>query len=320
MATPFLDAQSALGFVISQTQNIEAEVYRARYPAFNYAELLPVVTEGAAWASGTTFFTLDTVGTMEWASGEANDAPYTDLVRGTGSAPYYMAHGAYRWSLEELNVANMLGIALGSEKASGVRRVSERFLFNLAISGDTEKGLLGIANYTGVTAADVPNDGTGTVTWWANKTPDQILRDINTGIQDVRVATNTVITPNTLLVPDAVFADLATRRISSAGDGAMTVLDFLRLKNTYTAMTGLPFTIKPLLELGTADPGGDGRAVLYENSREVLRFHLPLPFQFLPIHQKSSMQYEQVGIVRTGGTEVRIPKGMIYLDGVWNAP
>lgn len=320
MPTPFLDAQSALGFVVSQTQNIEAEVYRIRYPAFDYASLLPVLTEGAAWATGTTFYTMDTVGKTEWLGNEANDVPYTDITRGEGSAAYYTRAGAYRWSLPELNTANMLGIALGTEKASGVRRIMERFLFDLAVSGNSEKAIKGIANYTGVTSGDVPANGTGSVTWWAAKTADQILADINDGIQDVRVATGTVYTPNTLLVPDAVFADLATRRISSGGDGAMTVLDFLRLKNTYTAMTGLPFVVKPLLELGTLDAGGDGRAVLYENTRDVLRFHLPLPFQFLPVHQKNSMQWEQVGLVRTGGTEVRVPKAMIYLDGVWDAP
>lgn len=320
MRQPFTDAQSALGFVVSQTQNIEAEVYRIRYPAFDYASLLSVVTEGSPWATGTTFFTMDTVGTTEWLGNEANDVPYTDIIRGVGEHSFHMRGGAYRWSLPEINMAAMLGIPLTSEKAEGVRRVMERFLFDLATTGNTEKGMKGLINYTGVTAGDVPADGTGAVTWWADKTPDQILRDINVGIMAVRVATNTVITPNTLLVPEAVFADLATRRISSGGDGTMTVLDFLMVKNSYTAMTGRPLVVKALLELGTADPGGDGRAVLYENSRDVARFHLPLPFQFLPTFQKNSMQWEQVGIVRTGGTEVRLPKGMLYLDGVWNAP
>lgn len=320
MTEIFRDAQSAMGFVVSQTQNIEAEVYRIRYPMFDYASLISVVTEGFAWATGTTFYTMDTVGKTEWLGNEANDVPYTDIIRGTGEHSFHMRGGAYRWSLPELNLAAKLGINLTGEKAEGVRRIMERFLFDLALTGDTEKGMKGLINYTGVTAGDVPADGAGATTWWANKTADQILRDINKGIMDVRVATNTVVTPDTLLVPEGVFADISTRRISSGGDGTMTVLDFLLAKNSYTAMTKRPFTVRPLLELGTADPGGDGRAVLYENSRDVARFHLPLPFMFLPLFQKNSMQWEQVGIVRTGGTEVRLTKGMIYLDGVWDAP
>lgn len=320
MEMPFKDAQSAQGFVISQTQNIEAQIYRLRYPQFDLAPLIPIITEGNPWATGTTFFTMDTVGTTEWIGNEANDVPYTDVIRGTGEHPFHMRGGAYRWSLPEINLAAKLGLALTSEKAEGVRRIIERFQFDLGLTGNVEKSMKGLINWTGVTAGDVPANGTGNVTWWAAKTPDQILADINNGIMSIRSATNTVITPNTMLVPDPVFADLSTRRISAGGDGTMTVLDFLRVKNSYTAMTGLPFTVRPLLELNTADPGGDGRVVIYENTRDVVRFHLPLPFQFLPAFQKNSMQWEQVGFIRTGGTEVRTPKGIVYLDGVWDAP
>jgi hypothetical protein len=71
-----------------------------------------------------------------------------------------------------------------------------------------------------------------------------------------------------------------------------------------------------LFELNTADPGGDGRAVLYNRAPDVLRFHLPMPHRFLPPFQKSSMTWEVAGIMRTGGTEVRLPKAMLYMDGI----
>lgn len=315
MTAPFQDAQSAFGFVVSQTQNIETQVYQIRYPEFDYAGIVDVVTEGSAWASGTTFYTMDTVGTTEWVGDQSNDAPYTDLIRGTGEASYYTRAGAYRYSLPEINQAAMLNINLSGEKAAGTRRTMEQFLYGLAISGNAEKNLLGITNQSGVTAVDVAADGTASSTFWADKTPDLILRDVNAAISAVRAATQTVETPDTLLLPDASYSDIATRRLGN-GDGAMTVLDFLRLKNVYTAMTGLPFNIRPLRDLAAADPGGDGRGVLYRKSRDVVRFHLPMPFQFLPLFQKNSMTFEQVGLVRTGGLEVRLPKAMRYMDSI----
>lgn len=316
MRQPFTDAQSALGFVISQTQNIETEVYKIRYPEFNYADLIPVITQGAAWASGTTFFTQDIVGKTEWLGDEANDAPYTDLIRDTGAAPYYTRGGGYRWSIPELNTAALLGLNLASDKAAGVRFNVERFLYDLAIAGDTEKTMKGLINWTGVTAGDVPADGSGSVTWWANKTVDQVIRDIVVGIEAIRTATNTVFTPDSLAVPTPVYSDLWTRRMG-AGDGTLTLMAYIQdvLGKAYRR----PFVITPLLELNAADPGADGRAVLYRRDKDVVRFHLPLPFQFLPMFQRNSFMWEQIGIVRTGGTEVRIPKAIIYLDGVWNA-
>jgi hypothetical protein len=54
--------------------------------------------------------------------------------------------------------------------------------------------------------------------------------------------------------------------------------------------------------------------VAYDNSREVVRFHLPGPHEFLPPFQKGSMTYEVGGIMNVGGTEVRLPKAIVYRD------
>lgn len=311
----FTDAQSAAGFVVSQTQNIETEVYKIKYPAFNYADFVPVVTEGSPWASGTTFYTMDIVGKTEWLGNEANDIPYTDLLRDTGSAPYYARGGAYRWSLMELNRAAMLGISLGTEKASGTRSVMERFLFDLAITGDTEKSMKGLINYTGVTAGDVAANGSDSLnTAWSGKDADEIIADIRIGFDAIRTATGQVFTPDTLAVPPNLYSLLATRRISSGGDGVMSILDYI--STVFGKAYKTPFTVESLRQLTGADPGGDGRALLYAKTREVVRFHLPRPFQFQPVFQKNSLEWEQVGFAVTGGTEVRVPKAMIYMDGV----
>lgn len=60
--TVFHDAQSALPFVLAQGRNIETQIYAQRYPSFEYASVLPVVTEGNAWAIGTQFMTMDMAG------------------------------------------------------------------------------------------------------------------------------------------------------------------------------------------------------------------------------------------------------------------
>lgn len=317
MPEMFTDAQSAFGFVRSETQNIEAEVYRIRYPEFEYASFVPVVTEGNRWASGTTFYTMDTVGKTEWLGNEANDVPYTDLLRDTGSHSFYIRGGAYRWNIVELNRAAMVGISLGPEKAAGTRQVMERFLFDLAVTGNDEKDLLGFINQSAVTAGDVAANGTGSVTWWADKTTAQIAADIAIGFEAIRAATGDVYLPDTLALPSAVYASLITRTFSSADDGTLSILDYL-IRN-FSAAYNINFQIKALRQLATADPGGGGRAVLYRRTRDVLRFHLPGPFMFLPIHQKTSFEFEQVGLVSTGGVEVRTPKAMLYMDGILNS-
>lgn len=316
----FADAQAAYGWVVSQTQNIETEVYKKKYPEANYSEVVPTVTEGNPWASGTTFYTSDITGKFEWLGNDANDLPYAELLRDTGSRPYYPGGNGYKWTMFEINRAAMLpgGGQLTSDKAEAARAIAERRLFDIAITGDTEKNWDGLINYTGISASDVPADGTGNVTWWANKTPDQIIRDINAYFTLIATQTLWIELPDRLALPPEVIADIGTRRISSGGDGGMTILDYI--ETTFRRAWKVDFRIVPLRQLTTADPGGDGRGVLYKFSKQVVRFHLPRPYMFEPVFQKDTFTFEQLGFAITGGTEVRLPKAITYMDGIYNAP
>jgi hypothetical protein len=207
----------------------------------------------------------------------------------------------------------MEGRILGNEKAMAARKVAEKKLYDIALTGETEKNWTGLINDANATAADVAANGTGSVTFWAAKTPDQILADINTGITGIYTLTKGTEIADTLLLPSGVMDLLSSTRLTDTG---MTTLAFLRANNAYTARTGQPLLITEMFELNTADSGGDGRAVLYARNPDVLRFHLPMPHRFLPPFQKSSMTWEVGGIFRTGGTEIRLPKAVRYLDGL----
>lgn len=309
-----LDAQSALGFLTPAYYNLETTVYEIKYPEFNYARLVPVITEGNPWAQGTLFYTSDSTGQAKWQAGGAFDIPYADVNRQQLSAAFHMAAIGYEWNLEEVNRARMTGQDIGGDKARAARRVAEQFLWYLAMTGNTEKNMTGLLNDPNVTAADVPANGGGTSTFWINKTPAQILADINDGISGVNTGTNETEQANTVILPTGIRDMLASTQLSSGSD--KTILNYLMENNSYTAETGQPLTIAASRALATADPGGDGRAVIYRRAPDVVRFHLPMPHQFLPPFQKASMVWEVAGIMRTGGTEVRLPKAIRYLDGI----
>jgi hypothetical protein len=54
--------------------------------------------------------------------------------------------------------------------------------------------------------------------------------------------------------------------------------------------------------------------ITYDNSREVVQFHLPGEHEFLSPFQKSSMTWEVAGIMNIGGLEIRLPKAIAYRD------
>ncbi|WP_320196229.1 DUF2184 domain-containing protein [Agrobacterium rosae] len=310
----FTDAQAALGFVTPAFYNIERTVYKRKYPSFDYASLVPVITEGSEWARGTLFRSSDAAGKAEFLSGKGFDMPYADVTRDQFLKGFELAGIGYEWSLEELQVAALEGRQLGSEKGEAARAIAEQFLWNTAMTGQAEKNWTGLVNDPTVPAATAAATGTGATTTWSTKTPEQILVDINSAIEGIVTSTQEVEMADTILLPFARFNAIATRPIGNAAD--KTIATFLRENNTYTSETGRPLTIRTLRALNTAGAGGTARMVAYRRDPEVVRFHLPMPHRFLPPFQKSSMTWEVAGILRTGGTEIRLPKAVSYIDGV----
>lgn len=320
----FADAQAAFPFVIAQGRNVETRIYQRRYPTFNYGAHVPVVTEGNEWAIGTMFFTVDVAGEAKFISGAANDLPFSAATRDQASHDFAMIGAGWEWNMEEVNQAALYGIPLSDTKAQASSQNIERLLNSIAMVGSAEKNWKGFVNQTIVQRADAAgtggeNGGGGTSTFWKHKTNDEILEDINTLISTVSTESEEIEYADALRLPPEAFRLLTTRRLGP-GDGTLTLMAYARLNNVYTAATGQSLDIQPLRELATASQDGGGRMVAYRRDPEVLRFHLPMPRRVLQPRQKSLMSFEQGVIARTGGTEVRLPGAMAYLDEITDVP
>lgn len=309
----FADAQQALGFITPQLLRIETQVYQTRYPSFDYSRLMTVNTDGDMWDVGSVFYSGDIAGKAEFLAGKGFDMPYADVSRTQFLNENHLAGIGYEWSLQELQRAARLGRSLSADKALAASKVAEAFCYGIAIRGHTEKNKTGLVNDGNVPAATVAADGTGSGTAWTTKTPDLILRDINAALNAPFNATNETHVADTLLLPTTRLQYIAGLRI---GEGADTLMKFIRENNAYTLATGGQLTIIGTRELETAGGSSSARMVAYDNSREVVQFHLPGPHEFLPPFQKSSMTWEVAGIMNVGGVEIRLPKAMAYRDGI----
>lgn len=309
--------QVGRAFLTPQLHRIETEVYMRKYPSFDFGSLMTVVTDGDMWDVGTVFYSMDTVGRAEFLSGKGFDMPYASTSMEQFSHGYHLAGIGYEWTVQEMERAARLGRSLSSDKAMACDQAAQAFLFSIAMTGRTpgaassEKNWTGLVNDPNAPVAQVPADGTGSARTFASKTETQILRDVNEGLIAVYTGTGETHVANTWLIPSSTYQELAARRL---GDTTVTVLEFIRQNNAYTALTGQPLTIRATRALETAGTGGTKRMVFYDNSREVVRFHLPGPHQFLPPFQKGSMTYEVGGIMNVGGVEVRLPKALVYRD------
>ncbi|WP_415719629.1 DUF2184 domain-containing protein [Roseibium alexandrii] len=301
------DAQAALGFVVSQTTHIEREVNETVYPDIQYPALIPVDTSGHPWAQTVTYYSSDKFGKADWINGNASDVPLAGTERAKHQTSVHMAAIGYGWGYEDINHAMMLGINLQADDAVAARRAYEEMVDGVALNGDATKGFQGLINNSGVTAASATNGG------WGAATEDQILQDVNDVI--LAVATDTAYTSmaDTLLLPYPKLNFLATNRL---GDTQMTILEFLRRNNTYTAMTGQQLTIRAVRGLETAGAGDTNRMIAYRRNPQVLKMHIPMPHRFLPVYQDGPLSWIIPGVFRLGGLDIRRPKEVRYGDGI----
>jgi hypothetical protein len=309
----FADAQEAnLGFAIQQTSHIEAEVYRIQYPDLDYASMVPVDMGAGEFVKSVTYFSMDRVGEASWINGNASDIPVVGVSMEKHETEVRTAAIGYDFGFEEINQARMLGISLDTEKAAVARRACEQLVYDVCFLGDASVGYEGLFDYTGVPTEAIPADGSGSSALWSAKTPDLIIRDVNKVLTGLYSATNTVSMADTLILPVERFQTIASTRLT---DTSMTVLEFIRQNNVYTAMTGQPLMIRGMRGLTQKGAGSTARMIAYRRSPEVLKLHMPMPHRFLPV-QVVGLQYKVPGVFRLGGLDIRLPKEVRYGDGI----
>ena len=118
-------------------------------------------------------------------------------------------------------------------------------------------------------------------------------------------ATKGIEQADTVLLPIAVYGDIATRRIA---DTSMTVLQFIQAANVYTAATGRPLTIVGVHWLTT-------KAVVYRRDPMVVKLHMPMPLQFIP-PQARALQIDVYGMFRFAPVNIKRPGAIRYITGV----
>lgn len=302
-----LDAQAALGFVLSQTTHIERQVNQIVYPDIQYQDLVPVDNSAPEWVKTVTYFSSDKFGKADWINGNSDDIPRAGSERSKLETSVYTAGIGYGFGLEEISQAQMLGLPLQAEDAAAARRAYEEMVDNVALRGDARKGFQGLIANSNVAAIVVPTGN------WATASPGQMIADINAVLMPTYSSTQYTSIADTLLLPFEKLQQLAQTVMPNS---TMTVLQFVQQSNIYTQTTGRSLTIRGIYGLLTAGAGGTARMVGYRRDPSVLKMHIPMPHRFLPAFQAGPLRWEVPGIFRLGGLDIRQPNLVKYGDGI----
>lgn len=302
------DAPAALAFLLSQLTAIESKMYEVKYKDITYPQIIPVSNEAGEWAESITYFYMDGRAVAEFVGTRSLNVPIAEIATEKVTVPVELGATGYAYSREELRQASFLKKPLTQMKANVARRAYEELVQRTFFTGDTTHNLPGFINNTNITSATVVDPGSGTE--WVNKTPNQILFDVNDFMGDIFVDTLQVERATTLLLPTAQWNYVAGTPRSDNSD--TTILQWLINNSPYlTSMND----VMPVPELAGAGAGATDRMMAYDKSIDKVVGHIPMPLRFLE-PQPKGLGFEVPGEFKCGGIEFRYPGSARYADGI----
>lgn len=219
---------------------------------------------------------------------------------------------SYAWTVREIQQAAATGVPLDSLTVMAARTTAARKVDDfLALgNGSDIDGLL--SNSSGDVNIETPNAKTGGAPWvTAGNLPDEVLSDINKLTEQLTTGLKQTDTPGfdkfVMLVPTKQYAYIASTPRSTYSD--TTILKFAIQNNPWIE------SIEPWWQCNGAGVGPTDRIVIYP--RTPLAVAGLVPQEFRPLSpQERDLEIVVPVSVSCGGTILRYPVAMRYMDGV----
>ena len=285
-------------FIAQELNYIRARALEVEHSPLNSFRVFPQDTDVPAGAETALTLVYDTVGMAKIVADYGDDLPRTEAIAETIPSKVYTVADSYGYNYVELEHARMANVNLEARKALAARRGIDLKLNNIAWFGDASHGITGFLGNANIANVVIPADGTGSSKLFSTKTPDQIIRDMNSLINEVNVNTNGVEMPDTVLMAPAVYDILESTPKSQYSD--RTILEFLR---------GAHPEITRWLKVGELTGAGTGSTDMIVAGvfrPEYIRMESPVRFDQLPV-QYRNLEYVVPCVARTLGVTVNVP-------------
>lgn len=290
----------ALNFLISQLAYVEGKIWETKYTEIMYDRLIPVSFEAGEWATSIEVHFRDGFTQGKFLGAAGDDIPFAQVNKGRDQIPVRYAGIGYEYTLEELRQSMVHDQPLDVLQAMQARRGYEEHCQNVALNGDTARGLQGLLTHTGITTA------AAATTYAAAASIDALLTLVNEPINAIINNSNGIEVPDRYLLPLTQFNYLATTRLNTVSDA--TVMDFLKMKNAATARTGKPMEF-------VAVPQLTNKSMVYKSDPSIMVMHIPMPLRFVA-PQPINLKVRVPGEYKIAGLEVRYPGACVYRTGI----
>lgn len=294
-----------------QLDFVKSKTYDVQYPELKARRLVPVDNTPDPGAENVVYHQWDEYGMAEIIANYADDIGMVDALVEKFSQPISSIGKGYQYSVMDLRRSAMAGSQLDVRRARAARRSIERKIDDLAAVGDPKSKLKGLLNHPNVPIYTAATDGTDT-TWTQGRTTpkasDLIIADMNTLVNNVRVTTKEIHTPDSLILSTTEFGFISQTPVST--------LNQQSILKSYLANQPFVKGVESWYKLDTADEAGTGpRMMAYQRDPEVLELVIPQEFEQFP-PQARNLAFVVPCHARVGGVIFYYPLGAAYMDGI----
>ena len=309
---------SSLAYFINQLDNLDKTLYEPLVSVTWSRDIK--LRSGITMSNESTSFirstfaaagSLNNVGNMPWISAETSAIPGVSVNGQRIVLPLRLLAREVSYTSVELERSQLTGQPIDVQKIAAFNTLYQMNTDQMVYIGSADVGATGLINDAGITSGTVAT-GAGGSTLWANKTPDEILADVNTLLTNTWLASAYAVCPGSLLVPPAQFSLLCSQKVSSAGN--VSVLKFLQENSIALSINGKQLDIQPVKWLTGAGAGGLNRMVAYTNDEGRVRFPM------VPVRRETAyyqgIRFTAPYLYAFGQIEFVYPETVQYADGI----
>src|SRR5665213_225976 len=319
-ARRFKTRDSALSYYVNQLENLDKRLYEP-LTSVSWGRDIKL-RAGITMSNESTSFirsafagvgTLqNTTGNMPWISAETTAIPGISINGQKIVLPLRLLAREISFTSVELERSQLTGQPIDTQKTDALNILYQMNTDQMVYIGSSDVGATGLCNNSGITTSTVAAGVSGS-TLWINKTPDEILADVNTLIVSAWQAAAYAVCPGKLLLPPAQFAYIASQKVSSAGN--VSILKFLQENCISLSINGKALEIDPVKWLTLLGASGtEDRMVVYTNSEDRVRFPM------VPIRRETAyyqgVRFTAPYLWAFGELEIVYPETIAYADGI----
>lgn len=319
----FKTRDSALAYYVNQLDNLDKRLYEPLVSVSWGRDIK--LRAGITMANESTSFirsafaaagTLDNPsgnagGNMSWISAESTAIPGVSINGERIVLPLRLAAREVAYTSVELERSQLTGQPIDAQKINAMNIIYQMNTDQMVYIGSADVGATGLVNSPLVTAGTVANGVSGSPLW-SQKTPDEILADVNTLLESTWSAAAFAVCPSKLLLPPVQFSYIASQKVSSAGN--VSILKFLKENSIALSINGQELDIQPVKWLTGRGDGSTDRMVAYTNEEDRVRFPM------VPIRRETSyyqgIRYTAPYLWAFGEMEFPYLECVQYADGI----